>query len=96
MTIPSTSSADAAGPAAPPAKKASRTRGLLAVLMCVHCSATFFVVVAALALGGLSVPFVFGIRADFILVPLVGASAFTGWLWWGKRAVEREAACRVP
>lgn len=73
-------------------------KGILALLLCVHCSATFFVAVAGLALAGAGAPLLLGIRADVLLVPLAGLTLFFGWLWWGRRASAAAAteACEVP
>lgn len=66
------------------------------MLLCVHCSATLFVAVFGLLLAGATAPVVFGVRADILLVPLLGATLFTGWLWWGKRASSCEPAAGRP
>jgi hypothetical protein len=71
-----------------------RWKGLLAVLVCVHCSLTFFVALGALLFAGATVPTLLGVRADMLLVPLAGAAAFAGWIWWGRRASAE--ACEVP
>lgn len=73
--------------------RAGRWKSIGAVILCVHCSLTFFAVVGAALLGGAALPTLLGVRADYIVAPLAMVGAFAGWLWWGKRSAE---ACEVP
>lgn len=74
--------------------RAARAKGILALLVCVHCSLTFFAALAGLALAGVTAPTLLGVRADMLFLPLTGASLFAGWLWWGRRSALR--ACETP
>jgi hypothetical protein len=71
-----------------------RWKGIVALVACVHCSATFFVALAGLAFAGVAAPMVAGVRVDMLLIPLAGAALFTGWLWWGRRA-SAAGACET-
>ncbi|MGQ0536363.1 MAG: hypothetical protein ACT4PT_09850 [Methanobacteriota archaeon] len=60
---------------------------VLAVLLCVHCTATFLL--GAVALFGLaSLPLLFGVRADYIALPVLIVGLFGWWIWWGYRRSE--------
>lgn len=63
-----------------------RWKGLLALVLCVHCSLTFVAVLGAALLGGFALPVLFGVRLDYVLVPVGLLGLFAGWLWWGWRS----------
>ena len=63
-----------------------RWKGLLALLVCVHCSLGVFAAVGALLLGGAALPLVLGVRLDYVVLPVAFLALFSGWMWWGWRA----------
>lgn len=75
---------------------ASTKATVAAVLVCAHCSLTFFVVLGGLALAGVAVPTVLGVRLDMLLIPLAGIALFALWLWWGRREALAAEACAQP
>jgi hypothetical protein len=74
----------------------ARAKGLLALLLCAHCSLGFVAALGGLALAWTTAPAILGVRLDLFLVPFAILSAFFGWLWWGRRAADQAEVCAVP